>query len=105
MRRAARTDSTQAAIVAALRGVGARVWVVGGAVDIVCQFRGQVYLIDAKSKGTRHTPRQKAMVADGWTIHFAHSVNEALYAIGAIEYRVEKRSDTSTSISRRSDVL
>jgi len=88
MRRAAKVDTTQAAIVAALRGVGARVWVVNGAVDLVVRFRGHYTLIDCKSKGTRMTPTQKAMVADGWTIHFTHSVNEALYAIGAIEYRL-----------------
>ncbi len=88
MRRAARVDSTQAAIVAALRGVGARVWVVGGAVDLVVWFRGKVTLIDCKSKGTRQTLTQKGMVADGWTIHFAHSVEEALHAIGATEYRL-----------------
>lgn len=88
MRRAARTDSTQAAIVAALRGVGARVWVVGGAVDLVVRFRGQYTLIDCKSKGTRMTATQKAMYADGWPIIFAYSVEEALHAIGATEYRL-----------------
>lgn len=85
MRRAARVDSTQEAIVATLRGVGALVWIIGKEIDLVCQFRGQKYLLDCKSKGTRVTANQLEMAAEGWDIDFVHSVDEALAAIGAID--------------------
>ncbi len=81
-------DSTQEAIVAALRGVGARVWIVGKEIDLVVYFRGRTHLMDCKSKRTRMTDTQKAMNADGWNIIFAHSPEEALYEIGATAYRI-----------------
>ncbi len=91
MRRTHRTDTTQTAIVAALRGVGCRVWIVGAEIDLVCWFRGTVYLIDTKGKGGRMTARQKTLVADGFPIHFPTTAEEALAVVGAVAYGVEDK--------------
>ena len=48
MRHAARVDSNQAAIVAALRQAGARVWIIGLPVDLLVGFRGRLMLMECK---------------------------------------------------------
>lgn len=89
---ARRVDTTQKEIVAALRGVGALVWIVGGAVDLVCQFRGKIFLIDAKAGQKRRTATQTLMIEDGWPIWFPQSGIDALEIIGAVKYEIgEKR--------------
>jgi hypothetical protein len=85
VRRAARIDVTQQEIVRALRRAGALVWIVGKEIDIVCQFRQRIVLMDAKRPKGRLTVTQERMQRDGWEIAFPASAEEALRAIGAVQ--------------------
>lgn len=62
MRRAARTDANQEAIVAALRAAGASVEVIGKPVDLLVGWRGQNWLVECKdgSKTPGNRPLTKA---------------------------------------------
>ena len=57
MRRAARVDSTQAAIVAALRAQGAYVWLIGLPVDALVGYRGKTALVEFKSLTGKRAPK------------------------------------------------
>lgn len=82
---ARRTDTTQAEIVAALRSVGWRVWIVGGAIDLAVNVGGEVYLVDAKSSARApRTATQRRMVDDGWPVVFATTGQEAIDGITAM---------------------
>lgn len=82
---AAKVDTTQAPIVAALRGVGALVWPVNKELDLVVQFRGKTYVMDCKTAKGGLTDEQKKMVDAGWIVAFPRSVDEALTVIGAVK--------------------
>ena len=88
MRRAARVDANQVALVAALRQVGASVLVLGGTLDLAVGFRGQTTLMDAKNPfgKNRLTARQAALLEEwrGGRIAFPRTVEDALRAIGAL---------------------
>jgi hypothetical protein len=49
MRRAARVDATQEAIVSALRAAGAYVWVIGLPVDLLVGYKNHTFLVECKS--------------------------------------------------------
>jgi hypothetical protein len=57
MRRAARVDANQTAIVTALRQAGARVWIIGLPVDLLVGFRGKLTLMECKD-GSKSPSRQ-----------------------------------------------
>ena len=59
MRRAARVDDTQREIVAALRAIGATVWVIGLPVDLLVGYRGQTTCIECKSLTGKRAPKAK----------------------------------------------
>lgn len=70
MRLAARVDETQAAIVAAMRAMGATVWIIGLPVDLLCGYKGHTILVEVKRltgkrqpKPTKYTPLQKDFFA------------------------------------------
>lgn len=72
MRRAAKVDGNQAAIVSALRSVGASVWVIGLPVDLLVGVAGKTALVEVKRlvgkrapKAAGYTPLQVAFMA-GW---------------------------------------
>ena len=48
MRRAARVDANQEAVVSALRAAGAYVWIIGLPVDLLVGFRNHTYLMEIK---------------------------------------------------------
>ena len=48
MRRAARVDANQEAVVSALRAAGAYVWIIGLPVDLLVGFRNQTFLMEIK---------------------------------------------------------
>jgi hypothetical protein len=90
MRRAARTDANQTAIVAALRAAGASVQhlhAVGeGCPDLLVGLRGKNYLVEikdgAKSPSQRGlTPDQQAwhLLWRGDPVTVLHSVEQAIY--------------------------
>lgn len=95
MRRAAKVDGNQEAIVQALRDVGARVAITSGAgngfPDLVVAFRGRVFPLEIKDGSLppserRLTPAQKAFHAE-WAGYcwLANSTDEALLIIGVKE--------------------
>lgn len=48
MRRAARVDANQEAVVSALRAAGAYVWIIGLPVDLLVGFRDRTFLMEIK---------------------------------------------------------
>lgn len=93
MRKTARVDANQAAIVDALRAIGASVQslaMVGrGVPDLLVGFRAQTFLLEVKDgakapSARRLTPDEAAWHA-GWRGQVATvaSIEEALHAIGA----------------------
>lgn len=94
MRRAAKVDSNQVAIVAALRKAGAAVLSLaqlgGGVPDLLVWFRGSLHLLECKdgSKPPSHrqlTPDQVRWI-DAWPgdVSIVLSPEDALRAVGAI---------------------
>jgi hypothetical protein len=90
MRRAARIDPIQPEIVAALRAIGATVWVIGLPVDILVGFRGRTTLLEIKTlrgkiapKAAPHTDLQKAFFAT-WTGGPVATVTDVEGAIRAV---------------------
>jgi hypothetical protein len=59
--RAARRDKTETAIIAALRKIGVRVFLISGRglPDLLCFYRGRWSVLEVKSKGGRLTDAQK----------------------------------------------
>ena len=57
MRRAAKVDATQAAIVSALRSVGATVWPIGLPVDLLVGAHGKTALVECKSLIGKRKPK------------------------------------------------
>lgn len=95
MRRAARVDDNQAAIVAALRQAGASVAITsgvgGGFPDLVVGYRGANYLMEVKD-GRKPASRWRLTEAeqrffDDWLgeANVVKSVREALAVLGANE--------------------
>lgn len=83
----ARVDTNQKQIVAALRGVGASVWVTSmvgrGAPDLVVWYR-QLYLMELKEGKGELTPDEAEWIARfKGPVHIVRSVDEALQIIGA----------------------
>jgi hypothetical protein len=86
VRRASKVDSTQAAIVEALRKVG--VWVLhlhqlgGGTPDLLCWNRGRFVLVECKSPGEKINALQAEFMATcPGEIHVVQSPEEALVAV------------------------
>jgi hypothetical protein len=86
VRRASKVDSTQSAIVEALRKVG--VWVLhlhqlgGGTPDLLCWNRGRFVLVECKSPGEKINALQAAFMAEcPGEIHVCQSPEEALVAV------------------------
>ena len=82
MRRAARTDATQAEIVKALRKVGASVYVVGLPLDLLVCIRGETLLVEVKEEGGRLTQAQEEFLAT-WPgrVHIVRGPLEAVAAV------------------------
>lgn len=83
MRRAARTDHSQKAIVAALRAAGAFVWVIGRPVDLLVFYRSW-RLLECKTgnRKRRDQPEQEAFCKT-FEVPVVRTPEEALQAIGA----------------------
>lgn len=90
MRRAARIDDNQPAIVAALRALGCFVQSLaalgGGVPDLLVLFRGAIYLMEVKDgskelRKQRLTPEEAAWHAAATQyapVHVVHSIDEAI---------------------------
>ena len=80
LRRAARVDANQAEIVAALRGAGCSVWIIGLPVDLLAGKGGNTVLIEIKTAKGRHTPLQVGFMSEwkGGTVATIRDVEGAL---------------------------
>ena len=83
-RRAKRRDTTEKAIIAALRTVGAQV-IQCDAFDLLVIHRGHVHMLECKTGKEPLTARQERLLADGWPLHIVRDVEQALRAVGAKE--------------------
>jgi len=87
MRRAARVDSNQLEIVAALRSVGASVFVIGLPVDLLVGYKGHTFLVEIKDgPKKRLTALQEAFFAKwaGGTLVRVDGPEAALRMIGVM---------------------
>ena len=87
MRRAARTDANQAAIVKALRDAGCYVWILGLPVDILVGYDNRVYLCEIKDGPSKQLTRLQQDFFGNWTggsLYRINSVEDALRMIGAL---------------------
>lgn len=64
MRRAARVDANQSAIVDALRAAGARVWIIGLPVDLLVGHRGRLMLMEVKDGEKPPSERKKTSLQE-----------------------------------------
>jgi hypothetical protein len=88
MRRAARIDANQEAVVIALRAAGAYVWIIGLPVDLLVGYKGHTFLVEIKDgPKKRLTALQEAFFAkwDGGTLARVDGPEAALRMIGVIE--------------------
>ncbi len=82
---ARKRDANEPAIVKALRQVGAQVVRISerGAPDLLVLWRGDLFVLEVKSRLGRTTLAQDATIDGGWPVLIARSVEDALKAIGA----------------------
>ena len=88
MRRAARIDANQEAVVIALRAAGAYVWIIGLPVDLLVGYKGHTFLVEIKDgPKKRLTALQEAFFAkwDGGTLMRVDGPEAALRMIGVIK--------------------
>ena len=100
------TDANQAPIVAALRKVGALVWIIGQPFDLLVRWRRQWFVLECKVEGGRLTPAQRrdlqAMFGDDAAVHIVRSQIEAIDAInvdrsGKKRYKPEMSNSVALS--------
>ncbi len=77
----AKRDAAEAAILQALRDVGAD-YLLLDAFDALVWWRGRLTMIDAKGAKGKPTKGQQQLIDRGWPLRFVHSPQEALTAIG-----------------------
>jgi hypothetical protein len=67
MRRAARVDANQEAIVSALRAAGAYVWIIGLPVDLLVGYKGHSFLIEIKTDSKKRLTKLQADFFENWS--------------------------------------
>jgi hypothetical protein len=88
MRRAARVDATQEAIVSALRAAGAYVWVIGLPVDLLVGYKGHTFCVEVKSGPSKRLTKLQAHFFENWsgsTLARIDCPEAALRMIGVIK--------------------
>lgn len=80
MRRAARVDVNQQAIVERLRAIGARVYFIKEPVDLMVGYRNATVLLECKAPGGRITKAQAEFIAqwNGGALHVVRDAEEAV---------------------------
>lgn len=87
MRRAARVDANQEAVVSALRAAGASVWIISLPVDLLVGFRNHTFLMEIKDgPKKRLTALQEDFFSNwfGGTLCRVDGPEAALRAIGVL---------------------
>lgn len=88
MRRAARVDATQEAIVSALRAAGAYVWVIGLPVDLLVGYKGHTFCVEVKSGPSKRLTKLQADFFENWsgsTLARIDNPEAALRMIGVVK--------------------
>jgi hypothetical protein len=67
MRRAARVDANQEAIVSALRAANAYVWIIGLPVDLLVGYKGHTFLVELKSGPRKRLTKLQADFFENWS--------------------------------------
>jgi hypothetical protein len=84
LRRAARIDKNQAAIVKALRSLGIAVEIIGKPVDLLACHRGTLFLLEVKNRdGFDRTTKEQDEFIERWPgkVHIVHTIDDAVRAI------------------------
>lgn len=77
-------DANEPDIVKALKRVGARVIRISerGAPDLLVLWRGDLFVLEVKSRLGGTTLAQDATIGDGWPVFLVRTAEQALMAIG-----------------------
>ena len=67
MRRAARVDANQSAIIKALRDAGAYVWIIGLPVDLLVGYNNHTWLMELKNGPRKQLTRLQQDFFENWT--------------------------------------
>jgi hypothetical protein len=88
MRRAARVDANQEAIVSALRAANAYVWIIGLPVDLLVGYKNHTFLVEIKTDSKKRLTKLQADFFDNWsgsTLARIDSPEAALRMIGVVK--------------------
>jgi hypothetical protein len=88
MRHAARVDTNQQAIVAALRAAGAYVWIIGLPVDLLVGYKQHTFLVEVKTTSKKRLTKLQEDFFLKWyggTLCRVDSPQAALEMIGVAE--------------------
>jgi hypothetical protein len=88
MRRAARVDANQEAIVSALRAANAYVWIIGLPVDLLVGYKGHTFLVEVKSTSKKRLTKLQADFFENWggsTLARIDCPEAALRMIGVVK--------------------
>jgi hypothetical protein len=90
-RRAAKRDTSEPAIVAALEKAGAKVWRLALPLDLLVGYHGRFLLLEVKSNARKPDKRQKVQTATiaacqsgGLPVYLVRTPEDALQAVGAV---------------------
>jgi hypothetical protein len=67
MRRAARVDANQTAVVSALRAAGAYIWIIGLPVDLLVGYKGHTFLVEIKDGPKKRLTGLQADFFENWS--------------------------------------
>ena len=88
MRRAARVDANQEAIVSALRAANAYVWIIGLPVDLLVGYKNHTFLVEIKTDSKKRLTKLQADFFENWsgsTLARIDSPEAALRMIGVVK--------------------
>lgn len=81
MRRAAKRDLTEPAIIKALEQAGCLV-IQLDKFDLLVRRGKKLFMLDCKSPGGRPTLSQERLVAEGWPLYYVETPEAALEVVG-----------------------
>jgi hypothetical protein len=88
MRRAARVDANQTAVISALRAAGAYVWIIGLPVDLLVGYKGHSFLVEIKDGPKKRLTALQQDFFDNWsgsTLARVDGPEAALRMIGVVK--------------------
>lgn len=88
IRRAARIDANQTAVVSALRAAGAYVWIIGLPVDLLVGYKGHTFLVEVKNGPRKRLTALQEDFFNNWsgsTLARIDGPEAALRMIGVVQ--------------------